>query len=205
MPLPFLGAAGIVPPAQTLVGLEGSTGCRSRRNVAMNRKATNADQECLPRPTLAVLSTEALRQSEAANAASSKPEEKISVFWRVFGGTLLSIAALVLLTVYQGISSNINELRNDLTHVRELQVDMVKKDEFNTRTTTMWSSVKENFNDVPALKTRATLLESQLKTADQERKDLAHEVQALRERMAALEGRQAAPKPTPERVDGHIE
>jgi hypothetical protein len=92
------------------------------------RKAFTSEQDVIPRPTLAILTNEALRQGEPAEAVPPKPEEKISLFWRVFGGTLLSIAALVLMTVYQGLSSSINEVRNDLNHVRELQVDLVKKD-----------------------------------------------------------------------------
>lgn len=160
--------------------------------MSQQRKATVNEQEIIPRPTLAILTSEALRQGEAAAAEPAKPEEKISVFWRVFGGTLLSIAALVLMSVYQGLSSNINELRNDLTRVREVQVDMVKKDEVNNRLTSIWNTMKELTNEVPALKTRAAILESQLTAAEKERKELAREVQLLRERLATVEGKQSA-------------
>jgi hypothetical protein len=37
-----------------------------------------------------------------------KEEEHLSVFWRVFGGTILSICALVAITLYNNMSSNIS-------------------------------------------------------------------------------------------------
>jgi hypothetical protein len=169
------------------------------------RKAFTSEQEVIPRPTLAILTNEALRQGEPAAAVPPKPEEKISLFWRVFGGTLLSIAALVLMTVYQQIANSLHDLRGDLNHVRELQVDMVKKDDLNSRATSIWNSLKEVTNDVPSLKTRTALLESQLAVAEKERKDLCREVQALRERLATVEGRQASSsrKPAESARDEH--
>jgi septal ring factor EnvC (AmiA/AmiB activator) len=160
--------------------------------LSQHRKLATEDSNVIPRPALALLSTEALRQGDAPAAPPAKGEEKISIFWRVFGGTLLSIAALVLMTVYQQIANSLHDLRGDLNHVRELQVDMVKKDDLNTRTTSIWNSLKEITNDVPSLKTRTALLESQLAAAEKERKDLCREVQALRERLATVEGRQAS-------------
>jgi hypothetical protein len=169
------------------------------------RKAFTSEQDVIPRPTLAILTNEALRQGEPVEAVPPKPEEKISLFWRVFGGTLLSIAALVLMTVYQQIANSLHDLRGDLNHVRELQVDMVKKDDLNSRTTSIWNSLKEITNDVPSLKTRTALLESQLAAAEKERKDLCREVQALRERLATVEGRQASSsrKPAESAKDEH--
>src|SRR5438132_9997852 len=82
-----------------------------------------------------VVAAETLRNATAQGllaAASAKGEERIGVFWRVFGGTLLSIVALVCVTVYQQFTSTINELRNDVNHLNESRADLLKKDEFNS-------------------------------------------------------------------------
>src|SRR5262249_28098877 len=120
-----------------------------------------------------------------------RSEEKISLFWRVFGGTLLSIAALVCMTVYQQFSGSLQDLRGELNRIHETHGDMVKKEEFSARTTSIWSSLKEITGEMPTLKTRAALMENQLQAAESERKELHKEVQQLRERLAAVEGRQA--------------
>ena len=53
-------------------------------------------------------------------------------FLRVFGGTLLSIAALVCITLYQQFTSTISELRNNLNNLNQSRGDLVKNDDFNT-------------------------------------------------------------------------
>jgi septal ring factor EnvC (AmiA/AmiB activator) len=159
--------------------------------MGTNRKQSGEAQQAPARPGLA-LAAETLR-SAACNAKGddepARGEMRISVFWRVFGGTLLSIGAVVCMTVYQQFSANLNDLRAAVNHVTELQADVLKKDELNTRTNAIWASLKNLDNDVPSLKTRAAIMESQLKAAEQERKDLATQVQLLRERLASLEGR----------------
>jgi len=131
-----------------------------------------------------------LNAQECARGAVAPPpsEEKISVFWRVFGGTLLSIAALVCMTIYQQFSASLTDLRAGINHLTEFYAEVVKKDELNTRTNAIWASLKELGNDMPALKTQTTVLQGQLRAVEQERKELAREVQRLRERLATLEG-----------------
>jgi hypothetical protein len=150
------------------------------------------------RNTLAALS-ETLRNGAAAGGATpTKVEERISLFWRVFGGTLLSIGALVVVTVYQQFSNSLFELRNDMIHLNEARADLVKKDDFNTRMTSVWNSMKDlqtATNAVTSLRERTMLLEQQLKEAENERKELTREVQKLRDRVAATEG-QLKSKPT---------
>jgi hypothetical protein len=127
---------------------------------------------------------------ECAQQAAPPPpsEEKISVFWRVFGGTLLSIAALVCMTIYQQFSASLTDLRAGINHLNEFYADVVKKDELKTHSNAIWTSLKELGNDVLPLKTQTTVIQGQLQAIEQERKDLAREVQQLRERLATLEG-----------------
>ncbi len=183
---------------------------------------------------------ETLRSSEESRLAahkSAKAEDRINVFWRLFGGTMLSIVALVCITAYQQLSSTLSELRSNQTRLQEGRADLVRNDEFNNRLATVWTSIKElqasgaamsalkersalleqqlrsaqeqlngrittvsaSFKDVDAataaisaLKERSALLEQQVKTAETERKELVQQLQHLRERLAALEGRQVA-------------
>jgi hypothetical protein len=134
---------------------------------------------------------EALRHGAAAGTAA-KGEDRISLFWRIFGGTLLSIAALVVVTVYQQFSNSLFEVRNDMIRLNESRADLIKKDEFNTRMTSVWSSMKDlqaTTTAVTGMRERSALLEQQLKTAEDERKEMGRQLQQLRERLAVVEGR----------------
>jgi len=176
---------------------------------------TPQDETSLPRAAATILAGETLRKTAEPPAAAPKGEERISLFWRVFGGTLLSIAALVVLTVYQQFAASINDLRstvthldsdaakktdvNDLrgsvTHLNEVHAEMARKEDLQTKATNLWNLIKETGADTASLKTRTALLEEKLKSAEDERKDLQKEIQALREKISALESRPAAPKP----------
>jgi septal ring factor EnvC (AmiA/AmiB activator) len=129
-----------------------------------------------------------------------KGEEHWPVLWRVFGTTVLSIAALIAITLYNQVSAGLNELRNDLNHCNASQGELVKKDEFNGRiqelngrTTAAWNSTKEvQASQATSLAQRAAALEQEVKAGEDERKELARDLQRLRERLAALDGRLTA-------------
>jgi hypothetical protein len=159
---------------------------------------TNHDEEqsALVRvPNSAVLTAETLRSSGGFAARveqSPKSEDRLPMFWRVFGGTMLSIAALVGLTVYQQFTGSLYDLRKEINALHEARADLVKKDELNNRLTPMWAALKESQTaggEIAALKERCTNLLDQLKTTDNDRKQLAAEVQKLRDRLVLLEGR----------------
>src|SRR4051812_32032985 len=84
----------------------------------------------------------------AADSSSDKPEPKkkdeegMSLFWRVFGGTILSIVALVSITLYNNMSSSITELRAEVSREREARAELVKKDEFNARVTAQYERMR---------------------------------------------------------------
>jgi hypothetical protein len=122
-------------------------------------------------PGITVAEAECLRSVAASSTQgplkSVRGEERISLFWRVFGGTLLSIAALVCITVYQQLTSTLGELRTNLNHLTESRAELVKTDEFNNRTTALWGSIKElqtQSATVSGLKERSALLEQQVRT-----------------------------------------
>lgn len=112
----------------------------------------------------------------------AKPEEKISVFWRVFGGTILSITALIAIQAYQAQSSNIHELRADQTRLREMAADFIKKDELTSRTSSLWNRMQELqslSSNVTVAGTKVAALETQAALAEKERKEMSQTITQL--------------------------
>ncbi len=134
----------------------------------------------------AVGAAEAVRAAQPARAGEAG-DERVSLFWRVFGGTLLSMVALGALTLYNSISGNITDLRAELSREREARAELVKKDEFNTRTSTQY----ERIRSLDALKADHEGLRERVNAAaaavDTLRKDAAAGADALRKDAAALE------------------
>lgn len=142
-----------------------------------------------------ILAAETLRSGHEVKLRKpdEKPEEKLSLFWRVFGGTLLSICALVVITAYQQLTGGIHDVRNDVARLREASADFLKKDDYNNRSTQMWNRVNElnALNaSVSVLTNKMTGVEQQLVAADRDRKDMQAPlalVAALKEKLTALE------------------
>jgi len=148
--------------------------------------------------------------------ASARGKHKISVFWEIFGGTIFSVVAMVALTAYSQLSNMQTDLRRD---VNQLQVDQVKKEEFNARLTVLWNGIKELQNtgaSLVSLNEHAKILDgyvgTELKTGEEQRKDLGRKVedlsqrlQTLAERLAALEAAQRVFKIEPDagKLQGH--
>jgi hypothetical protein len=136
--------------------------------------------------------------AEAGKADEPKGDEKVSLFWRVFGGTILSMITLGAITMYNNVASNIAELRGELNREREARAELVKKDEFNSRTTTQYERIRSFENvkaEVEGLKeranTNAAAIEGLKKDSganlDALRKDAAAAADAARKDAAALE------------------
>ena len=127
----------------------------------------------------------------AAHHAADHPahpgDERISLFWRVFGGTILSMVTLGAITLYNSISSNIAELRAELNRERDARADLVKKDEFNTRTTTQY----ERIRSLDGLKAEFEGLKERVSgnaaTVESLKKDTAAGADAAKKDAAALE------------------
>jgi chromosome segregation ATPase len=144
-------------------------------------------------------------QDKGAEDKGDKDEGKMPLFWRVFGSTLLSIAALVVVTAYQSLSGNLADVRGEITHLNadlrkelgrmsEAQAELVKKDEAGARLQTVWGSIKELQEDrkeLTALKERCRALVEMYKGSEAERQKLAGALQGLREQKAQEEERRA--------------
>ena len=101
-----------------------------------------------------------LTRPEPPRPADKPPEERMSIVWRVFGGTILSIVALGCITLFNNVTSNMAELRSELTRtqaelnrsnaeirgelnrVHDGRSDVIKKDDFNSRMATVWDGIK---------------------------------------------------------------
>ncbi len=132
-------------------------------------------------------------------AAPAKTEERLSLFWRAFGGTLLSIGALVAITLYQEFAGTVNELRADVNTLHETRGDFVKAEDCNSRMTALWGALKDmeaTSATMPALKERLVIMEDLVKQNEQELKTLLEDLQRIRERLAVVEARQGSQPPS---------
>jgi len=150
-----------------------------------------------------ITAAETLRSAGAAGMASAlhgpgyKEEEKMSLFWRVFGGTILSITALVIITLYNNINGTITDLRAEVSREREARAGLVKKDDIDARIKTQYDRIRtvEGYKaDIETIKERvganAAAVEGVKKdffgAVDAIRKDTAG-LDVLKERVASVE------------------
>lgn len=170
-------------------------------------------------------------RSAAAKTPAGGDEHKISVFWRVFGGTILSIVALVSITLFNSIQSSISELRadaararealatavkrEDLDRERESRAAMAKKEDVDARVKTLYERIRtiEGYKgDIEAVKERAsaaTLAVDALKkdvgtSVDSLKRDSAT-LEVLRERFAVLNGEVKLATDAAQRVQAEVE
>lgn len=172
---------------------------------------------------------------ETVRSAAAPPtagdDSKISVFWRVFGGTILSIVALVSITLFNSIQSAISELRadaararealasavkrEDLDRERESRASMAKKEDVDARVKTIYERIRtiEGYKgDIEAVKERAsaaTLAVDALKkdvgsSVDALKRDTAT-LEVLRERFAVLSGEVKLATEAAQRVQAEVE
>jgi hypothetical protein len=171
--------------------------------VMENREFENDQCMRRDRSRATLLEAEATRSASTPSAATRSGAappagEKISLFWQVFGGTIVSVVALIVITAFSQLSSTATDLRRDLNQV---QAELVRKDELNMRLNAVWQSVKDlqvtTASRVSLEESTRVLnqdLGARIKTDDDQRKDLQRQleelsrrVQALAERLASIE------------------
>lgn len=131
----------------------------------------------------------------SAAESSGKPAEakgddnQVSVFWRVFGGTILSIVALAAITLYNNLSSGISDLRTELNREREVRAGLVKKEDNDTRVKTIYDRIRtiEGYKvEIEALRERTGTNTAAIEGT---RKDNAAALEAVKkDAAAAVEG-----------------
>ncbi len=149
-----------------------------------------------------LISAEVLRSAAAHQPRAAKnSDEKISLFWRIFGGTILSIVALVIITAGQMAFSSLHDLEKDMAHLKESKADLVRMDEYSATRTKIWERMQDMQKDVAGytapinqLKDRVAQIEDQCKTLSSDRKDSQELGATLKERLVQFEQQLAAIK-----------
>ncbi len=194
----------------------------------MNAKRFQDDEQTTDDTPVLV---ETARSAVSKSSAGGGDDHKISVFWRVFGGTILSIVALVSITLFNSIQSSISELRADAARAREAlatavkredfdreresRVALAKKEDVDARVKTIYERIRtiEGYKgDIEAVKERAsaaTLAVDALKkdvgaSVDALKRDTAT-LEVLRERFAVLNGEVKLATDAAQRVQAEVE
>jgi hypothetical protein len=125
----------------------------------------------------------------SCGAAPARPSGtgKRALWWGL-AGTLLSGLGWVALMLFDQYNAGLAELRNDLKHFHEARAELVTKE----RLRKLMDHVKDSYKELHAATLAREELQRQLKESERSRRAVSREVQRLRERLAAVEGRQAA-------------
>lgn len=164
------------------------------------RKDLRLDQADLyPNDTDPAVATAIARASDRTPTAPTKTDdEKMHIFWRVFGGAIVSIVALTGITLYNHTQNSIGELRSIINKMSEERGDLIRKEEFNNRS-------NANYERVTNLQGQAATLNASLLSLKTEqdankerinkavtdlemfRKDSAVSLDSLKKELAAIE------------------
>jgi len=166
-----------------------------RRSIREEEHRGDSSEKLFP-----ILASETMRNaSHTAPKFESSPksgEEKISLFWRIFGGTILSIVALVVITAYQSVNNSIHELRMSIASVSEARAELLKKEEYRSSQTKIWDRLQENQKELAAmqapvnqLRDRVTAMDEASKSTAAERKEMLEMHATMKERLTQFESR----------------
>jgi hypothetical protein len=124
---------------------------------------------------------------EGPFVAATRREKGRALWWSV-GGTVLSGVGFICLALFEQYNSSLSELRSDLKHFNEISGELVRKESLHKCIDHLIECKKE-LHAVLAAKAE---LDHELAVVRKDREELARQLQALRERMASVEGRQSA-------------
>jgi hypothetical protein len=127
-------------------------------------------------------------QSQLINpTASPRSKGRLGLVWGI-SGTVLSALGFLAVTLYQQYNDSLSELRRDLNHFHEASAELVKKESLRKCREKLIECLKE-LRESAAMRTQ---VERDLHASQEERKETVRELQRVRERLAAVEGRQSA-------------
>lgn len=137
-------------------------------------------------------------------------EEKMHIVWRVFGGAIISATAFAGITLYNTLTSNIAELRAEVSRLNEVKAEAAKKEDVATLRT----RADDNRREIDSMKERLSKYRLEMDAAKKDHgtatdgvrrdltaveKDLQKALAEVREKLARLEGQQAPMKPMTEK------
>lgn len=156
---------------------------------------------------------ETLRSASRPVEARKSDDEKISLFWRVFGGTIISVAALAAITLFNTMNGSIAELRAEVARLNEVKVDAAKKEDVAT----LRSKSDDNRRELDGQKERLSKYHQELDVVRKDagtatdavkkdltavEKELQKAMAEVREKVARLEGQQTPMKSMPPAGEG---
>jgi hypothetical protein len=118
---------------------------------------------------------------------SSRGKGRLAVLWGI-SGSVLSALGFLGITLFQMYNDSLNELRRDLKHFNESSADLVKKDSLQR----MRDLLRDCHKELQAAAVARAQIEHSLQASEKERREMFGEMQHMRERLANVEGRQAA-------------
>src|SRR6516165_5262271 len=88
------------------------------------RRVTMRENEvvCREPPIVRLDDTQVIPQgcsSDASVSASPQKKNRLSLFWKISGGTILSVSGFVAMLLFEQYNNSLAELRNDLKHFNE--------------------------------------------------------------------------------------
>jgi septal ring factor EnvC (AmiA/AmiB activator) len=161
----------------------------------------------LPREAREGVMPPAPNREEAARG----PEERIPLFWKMCTAALLSISAMIAVTLYNQLNSSAGQARSDIGQLRaelgQFRTDLVSKEDYNSHIEQTVHSIKEvQANNKTAMDTWRDRMQDQRATVSDLRyqiKETERDLQRMREELALLEQREAgAPVPSPDSKKG---
>lgn len=131
-------------------------------------------------------------------------EDRTPLWVQIFGGSILSVCVFCVITLSSYIVNNLNSVQ---TQINTINSDVIFKKEFNEQKKIIvdWmakyeikideqNKINELYSkDTAAYKEKMSNIETQLTQAKDEFRQLQKDVQILRERIAAVEGKIVPP------------
>jgi hypothetical protein len=149
----------------------------------------------------AAVAAEAKREEPKQETKAKKPEDEVPLFWKLCSAALLSVSALIVVTLYNQLNATATQLGGDVGQARnelgQLRTELVPKDDYNLRIEQIVNGIKDvqASNKAAAEAWRERLQEQKATVGDlrQQIKNLERELQAQREELALLEQRAGMP------------
>lgn len=173
-------------------------------------RSPDARVEELIRQTEALLAEnqrlqEAARPDKKEEKKEKKPEDGMPLFWKLCSAALLTVTAMVVVTLYNQLSLSSGQVRADLGAVRndigQMRNELVSKEDYNLRLERTVEAIKElQAGSKAAMENwRERTAEHKSLAADlrQLLRESERELQMLRERVSAFERRETAPAAAP--------
>ena len=152
-------------------------------------ETTTADRSAeFQQPAVAGRVAPQVCQACASCGGPPSRQGKRTALWWGLAGTLLSGLGWIALMLFEQYNAGLAELRNDLKNFHEARADLVKKESLHK----LYERFQDFIREMQASTTAREMLERQLHQSERSRRVMARDLQRIRERLASVEGRQAA-------------